>query len=81
MFRAAAGEVPGERSPARGRTPCTPRTSTRPPPVRRIVNLERVVELQPGFGGNYTLKLSTGVELVLSRGYRQRMQETIATYT
>jgi two-component system LytT family response regulator len=46
-----------------------------------IVNLERVAELEPSFGGNYVVRLTTGTELPLSRGYRQRMQEVIATYT
>ena len=46
-----------------------------------IVNLERVVEMHPAFGGNYLLKLSTGAEVPLSRGYRHRMKDRIATYT
>jgi two-component system, LytTR family, response regulator len=45
-----------------------------------IVNLERIVELHPSFAGNYSMKLSTGVELSLSRNYKLRMQDIIATY-
>ena len=46
-----------------------------------IVNLERIAEIYPAFGGNYVIRLSNGVELAFSRSYRQRMQDTIATYT
>jgi two-component system, LytTR family, response regulator len=45
-----------------------------------IVNLERVTDLVPGFGGNYIVRLSSGLELSLTRAYRQRMQDVIATY-
>jgi two-component system, LytTR family, response regulator len=46
-----------------------------------IVNLERIAHLEPSFGGNYIVRLTTGTELTLSRRYRQRMQAVIATYT
>ena len=39
-----------------------------------IVNLEHVKELQPWFGGDYTVSLRTGRKLKMSRWYRHRLQ-------
>ncbi len=38
-----------------------------------IVNLSRVKELQPLFHGEYTITLSTGARLTLSRSYRDQL--------
>ena len=40
-----------------------------------IVNVERVKELQPWFGGEYIVILRNGKQLTLSRTYRGRLQE------
>ena len=40
-----------------------------------IVNVERVKELQPWFGGEYIVILRSGKQLTLSRTYRGRLQE------
>ena len=41
-----------------------------------IVNIERVKELQPWFNGEYVVFLRTGARLTLSRGYREKLQES-----
>ena len=41
----------------------------------RIVNIERVKELQPWFNGEYVVILRNGTRLPLSRGYREKLQE------
>lgn len=43
----------------------------------RIVNLERIKELQPWFRGDYQVVLRDGTKLTLSRGYRDRLQEVL----
>jgi two-component system LytT family response regulator len=43
----------------------------------RIVNTERIKELQPWFNGEYVVILRNGTRLPLSRGYRDRLQEQI----
>jgi len=43
----------------------------------RIVNLERVKEMQPWFNGEYVVILKNGVKLTLSRGYREKLQERL----
>lgn len=43
----------------------------------RIVNLERVKEMQPWLNGEYVVILTTGVRLTLSRGYREKLQERL----
>lgn len=40
-----------------------------------IINIERVRELQPYFHGDYIVLLEGGIELTLSRNYRQRLHE------
>ena len=40
-----------------------------------LVNIERIKELQPMFGGEYTVILRDGTELTLSRTYRDRLLE------
>lgn len=40
----------------------------------RIVNIERVKELQPWFNGEYVVILRNGTKLTLSRGYREKLQ-------
>ena len=43
----------------------------------RIVNMERIQELQPWLNGEYSVVLRTGARLTLSRGYRERLQEKL----
>ena len=43
----------------------------------RIVNMERVKEVHPWFNGDYAVILSDGTKLMLSRGYRDRLQERL----
>jgi two-component system LytT family response regulator len=42
-----------------------------------IVNLDRVVELQPVFHGDYVLILRDGTELAVSRNCRERLKEAL----
>jgi two-component system LytT family response regulator len=42
-----------------------------------IVNVQRVVEVQPWFGGDYVFILADGTRLTSGRSYRQRVQEFI----
>jgi two-component system, LytTR family, response regulator len=43
-----------------------------------IVNLARVRELQPTFGGESVILLTTGAKVPLSRGYRDHFRERLA---
>jgi two-component system LytT family response regulator len=43
----------------------------------RIVNIERVKELQPWFNGEYVVILRNGTKLTLSRGYREKLQDRL----
>jgi len=43
----------------------------------RIVNMERIKEMQPWFSGEYVVILTTGTRLTLSRGYREKLQERL----
>ena len=43
----------------------------------RIVNTERIKELQPWFNGEYVVVLRNGTKLTLSRGYREKLQEQL----
>jgi two-component system LytT family response regulator len=43
----------------------------------RIVNVERIQEMQPWLNGEYSVVLRSGVRLTLSRGYRERLQEKL----
>ena len=43
----------------------------------RIVNMERIQELQPWFNGEYRVVLRNGTTLTLSRGYREKLQERL----
>jgi len=43
----------------------------------RIVNTERIKELQPWFNGEYVVILRNGTRLTLSRGYRDRLQDQV----
>jgi two-component system, LytTR family, response regulator len=43
----------------------------------RIVNMERIRELQPWFNGEYVVILRNGTKLTLSRGYREKLQERL----
>ena len=43
----------------------------------RIVNMERIQELQPWLNGEYAVLLRTGTRLTLSRGYREKLQERL----
>jgi two-component system LytT family response regulator len=42
-----------------------------------IVNIERVRELQPWFNGEYVVRLHSGTQLTLSRGYREKLQQRL----
>ncbi len=44
-----------------------------------IVNLARVRELQPLFGGEHVVLLTTGARITLSRGYRDSFRARLAT--
>jgi two-component system LytT family response regulator len=43
----------------------------------RIVNTERIKEMQPWFNGDYIVILRDGTRLALSRGYRDRVQRKL----
>ena len=43
----------------------------------RIVNMERIQELQPWLNGEYAVLLRTGSRLTLSRGYREKLQDRL----
>ena len=43
----------------------------------RIVNMERIQELQPWLNGEYAVLLRTGTRLTLSRGYREKLQDKL----
>ena len=45
-----------------------------------IVNLDRVRELAPLFHGDYAVRLRDGTELVLSRSYREKLQEPLGRF-
>jgi two-component system, LytTR family, response regulator len=42
-----------------------------------IVNIDRIKELQPLFGGDYLVLLQDGTELTLSRSFRQRLKDAL----
>ena len=42
-----------------------------------IVNIDRITELQPWFHGEYRILLGEGVQLTLSRSYRERLHEVL----
>lgn len=44
----------------------------------RIVNTERIKEMQPWFNGDYIVILRNGTRLTLSRGYRDRVQRRLS---
>ena len=43
----------------------------------RIVNTERIKELQPWFNGEYVVLLQNGTQLRLSRSYREKLEERL----
>jgi two-component system, LytTR family, response regulator len=43
----------------------------------RIVNTERIRELQPWFNGEYVVVLHSGAQLRLSRSYREKLEERL----
>jgi two-component system LytT family response regulator len=43
----------------------------------RIVNTDRIKELQPWFNGEYVVVLQNGTRLTLSRGYREKLQQRL----
>ena len=43
----------------------------------RIVNVERIQEMQPWLNGEYSIVLRSGIRLTLSRGYRERLQDRL----
>lgn len=45
-----------------------------------IVNLDRVRELAPLFHGDYAVRLRDGTELILSRTYREKLQEPLGRF-
>ena len=46
----------------------------------RIVNIDRIQELQPWLNGEYAVMLRTGARLTLSRGYREKLQERLGQF-
>ena len=42
-----------------------------------IVNIERIKELQPWFGGEYVVIMRDGKQVTLSRGYRDKLQQLL----
>jgi two-component system LytT family response regulator len=46
----------------------------------RIVNSDRIKELQPWFNGEYVVVLQNGTRLTLSRGYREKLQERLGKH-
>jgi two-component system LytT family response regulator len=44
----------------------------------RIVNMDRIQELQPWLNGEYAVILRTGERLTLSRGYREKLQDRLS---
>jgi two-component system LytT family response regulator len=42
-----------------------------------IVNVDRIKELQPWFRGDYRIILRDGTQLTLTRGYREKLEETL----
>jgi two-component system, LytTR family, response regulator len=42
-----------------------------------IINVERIKELQPMFHGDYSVILRNGTRLLLSRGYREKLQQLL----
>ena len=42
-----------------------------------IINIDRVQELQPAFHGDYVVVLRNGKELIMSRGFRERVQSRL----
>jgi two-component system LytT family response regulator len=44
----------------------------------RIVNTERIKELQPWFNGESVVVLRNGTRLPLSRGYRDKLQQRLS---
>ncbi len=45
----------------------------------RIVNIERIRELQPWFHGEYLIVLTDGTQLTLSRSYREKLLEVMSS--
>ncbi len=45
----------------------------------RIVNVERIKELQPWFHGEYLIVLNDGTQITLSRSYRERLMEFMSS--
>jgi len=43
----------------------------------RIVNTDRIKEMQPWFNGEHVVVLQNGTRLTLSRGYREKLQERL----
>ena len=43
----------------------------------RIVNMERIQEMQPWLNGEYAVVLRNGTRVTLSRGYREKLQERL----
>jgi two-component system, LytTR family, response regulator len=46
----------------------------------RIVNTERIKELQPWFNGEYVVLLQNGAQLRLSRSYREKLEERLGKH-
>ena len=47
----------------------------------RIVNMERIQEMQPWLNGEYAVVLRNGTRVPLSRGYREKLQERLGKAT
>jgi two-component system, LytTR family, response regulator len=46
----------------------------------RIVNTERIKELQPWFNGEYVVLLQNGAQLRLSRSYREKLEDRLGKH-
>jgi len=46
-----------------------------------IVNIDRIERLEPLFHGEYSVRLSDGTELTLSRGFRERLQMLLERFS
>jgi two-component system LytT family response regulator len=45
----------------------------------RIVNTDKIKEMQPWFSGEYVVVLQNGTRLTLSRGYREKLQDRLGS--
>jgi two-component system LytT family response regulator len=46
-----------------------------------IVNIDRIARLEPLFHGEYSVRLTGGAQLTLSRGYREKLQALLERFS